>query len=53
MVLHQKRKHLNRYWEEIMYYEDGDTLEVIAREVVDPQLELYKARLDMTLYSLI
>jgi len=45
---------INRYQEEIIYCEDGETLEQVAQEVVNaPSLEAFKARLDGALSNLV
>ena len=45
---------INRYQEEIIYCEDGETLEQVAQEVVNaPSLEAFKARLDGALTNLV
>ena len=39
---------------EVLYYESGEVLEQLPREVVDaPSLEVFKARLDGALGSLV
>ena len=39
---------------EVLYYESGEVLEQLLREVVDaPSLEVFKARLDGALGSLV